>query len=309
MPKDSSFKPLKVVPIPVPKGNKHPPIPQPLLMDHEFTLGLIAPKGCGKTTMICNLLMFYKNYFHNILIFSPTINSDDKWDYIKDKDLIVENTPLKKFIKELEDKKKKENHIVETPAEPTGLEGLVNQKDFFESKISEDNFFTAYSDGRLEEIVAEQKTVIDLLKKHGKPKHLANRILVIFDDLVGSSLFAGTKGAFFTGLNTRHRHYSMSMMMVSQGYKEIPKTVRTNWTAIIVFGIGNEKEIEVIYEEFGMKLKSKDWLEMYRYATDDEYGFLYLNLFKPNGLKVMKNFDEYLTIRPKDDGGMEINNV
>lgn len=97
MPKDKSFKPLKVLPIPVPKGNDHPPIEHPQLMDHEFTLGkdhfykddypqpqllerdfslgLIAPKGCGKTTMICNLLMFYKKYFHTILVFSPTINS------------------------------------------------------------------------------------------------------------------------------------------------------------------------------------------------------------------------------------------
>lgn len=88
-----------------------------------------------------------------------------------------------------------------------------------------------------------------------------------------------------------------------------PKTARTNWTALIVFGIGNEKEIEVIYEEFGMHLNSKDWTEMYRYATKGPYNFLYLNMFKPDELKVMKNFDEYLTIRPADDGGLSINNV
>lgn len=43
--------------------------------------------------------------------------------------------------------------------------------------------------------------VIRLLKKYGEPKYLANRILIIFDDLVGSSLFAGSRGSYFKGGN------------------------------------------------------------------------------------------------------------
>jgi hypothetical protein len=334
MTKDLSFKPLKVSAIPVPKGNEHPPAPFPQLPDHEFTLGkridcsphdnldvcaissfhsqftlgLIAPKGSGKTTMICNLLMFYKKHFHNILIFSPTINSDDKWDYIKEKDLLLENVPLKKFLKSLEDKKKK-NQIVQSIEEPTGLEGFVNQKEFFSPKIQEEHFYTDYSDNALSDIIDEQNNVILMLKKHGKPKHLANRILIIFDDLVGSSLFAGSKGAYFTGFNTRHRHSSISMMMVTQGYKEIPKTIRSNWTAIIVFKIGNQKEVEVIYEEFNLGMNYKDWLEVYRYCTKEPHGFIYMNVYKEEGKQLMKNFDEYLFVRPPDEGGVEVTNV
>lgn len=74
------IKPLKVKPVPVP-ATDHPPAPHPQLMKHEFTLGLIAPKGCGKTTVICNMLAFYREYFHTILVFSPTIQSDEKWDW------------------------------------------------------------------------------------------------------------------------------------------------------------------------------------------------------------------------------------
>ena len=51
---------LKVEPIPVPRGYIHPPAPDEILPRHEFTLGLIAPKGSGKTTLIANLLKFYK---------------------------------------------------------------------------------------------------------------------------------------------------------------------------------------------------------------------------------------------------------
>ena len=77
------MKHLVVKPIPVPAQYKHPPPVSDVLPVHEFTLGLIAPKGAGKTTTIINLLNFYKGYFHSILVFSPTIESDEKWDWAK----------------------------------------------------------------------------------------------------------------------------------------------------------------------------------------------------------------------------------
>ncbi len=62
----------------------------PLIIEHDsvnvsnillsdFFLSF-RPKGAGKTTLIANLLYFYKSYFHNIYVFSPTVLSDEKWD-------------------------------------------------------------------------------------------------------------------------------------------------------------------------------------------------------------------------------------
>jgi hypothetical protein len=288
-------KVLVVKPIPVPSQYHHPPPPSEQLPVHEFTLGLIAPKGAGKTTVICNLLHFYKNYFHTILVFSPTINSDEKWDWIKNQKLLVENHPLKNWIKKMSEQRD-EDKIVQ--AAPLGheLEGLVNQRESFTGIIPEEHFFDTYDDNKFMEIMEEQMSMIKLLKKHGEPKYLANRILIIFDDLVGSSLFSGTRGSYFKGINTRHRHYSSSFIMVSQGYKEIPKTIRTNWTCLIVFEIGNEREVQVIYEEYAMGLKSDDWLELYKHATEEDHSFLFINFQKPKRMRMMKNFTNYLFI-------------
>lgn len=44
------------------------PIPDSLL--------ITGNKGAGKTTLIGNLLYYYKNYFHDIYVFSPTVLSD-----------------------------------------------------------------------------------------------------------------------------------------------------------------------------------------------------------------------------------------
>jgi hypothetical protein len=84
--------------------------------------------------------------------------------------------------------------------------------------------------------------------------------------------------------------------MVSQGYKEIPKTIRTNWTCLIVFEIGNEREVQVIYEEYAMGLKSDDWLELYKHATEEDHSFLFINFQKPKRMRMMKNFTNYLFI-------------
>lgn len=288
-------KVLVVKPIPVPSQYHHPVPPSEQLPIHEFTLGLIAPKGAGKTTVICNLLHFYKNYFHTILVFSPTINSDEKWDWIKNQKLLIENHALKKWIKKMSEQRDEDKIVQQAPLGHE-LEGLVNQRESFTGIIPEEHFFDTYDDEKFMEIMEEQMSMIKLLKKHNEPKYLANRILIIFDDLVGSSLFSGTRGSYFKGINTRHRHYSSSFIMVSQGYKEIPKTIRTNWTCLIVFEIGNEREVQVIYEEYAMGLKSDDWLELYKHATEEDHSFLFINFQKPKRMRMMKNFTNYLFI-------------
>lgn len=72
-------KNLKVDPIPV-SSIDHPDPPSDILPRHEFTIGLIAPKGSGKTTTLIRLLDFYRGFFHRIVVFSPTVKNDEKWD-------------------------------------------------------------------------------------------------------------------------------------------------------------------------------------------------------------------------------------
>ena len=162
------------------------------------------------------MLAFYKEQFHTILVFSPTIQSDEKWDWVKNQKLLVQNKPLLKWQKEMSEKYDK-NAIVQKAPMSFGNDGPVNPKEGFTGYIPEECFFDDYDEETFKEIMEEQKTMINLLKKHGKSKYLANRILIIFDDLVGSSLFSGSRGSYFKGVNTRHRHYSASFIMVSQG--------------------------------------------------------------------------------------------
>jgi len=289
---------LDVKPIPVPKSFIHPPPPNDVLPRHEFSIGIIAPKGSGKTTVIANLLKFYAGYFHSILIFSPTVASDEKWDWVKDQKLLSKNSKLDNWVREMSKEKRFTKEIIQPAPISIELMGLVKdkRKDPFDGKIPEECFYSDYDEETLQEIMDEQMKIVKLLKKHGKSKHLANRILFVFDDLVGSSLFSGKKENPFKRLNTNHRHYSSSLLMVSQAYKEIPKTVRTQFSCVIVFEIANDKELQVIYEENPMALKQNDWYEIYQHATEGDHDFLFINYQKPKRLRLMKNFDSVLFV-------------
>jgi hypothetical protein len=109
--------------------------------------------------------------------------------------------------------------------------------------------------------------------------------------------------------------------MVSQAYKEvsdptcplasvftssslrsqIPKTVRTNFTGLMLFEVPSEGEIKAIYEENPVGMKREQWDEAYRYCTHDEYSFCYINYKRPKRLRMMKNFDQFVFIGKDQD--------
>jgi hypothetical protein len=296
-------KSLIIKEVPVDLASFHPPPPNDILPRHEFSMGLIAPKGSGKTTLLVNLLMYYKQHFHTIIVFSPTVKNDDKWVYAKKQKLLLENLPLKKFLKSLEKKKDKTAFVMGRPKN-TPIDGSTSvdivtgscetKNTVFDPQIPEDCFIEEYSEADLVSILHEQQKMINLLSKHGKSKHLANRMLLIFDDLVGSSLFSRTRTNHFKKLNTNHRHSSVSILEVTQAYKEIPKTVRVNFTCLILFKIFNAKEVECIYEEYPMGLAKDEWYTTYEYCVNGEHDFLFYDISKPPQMRIMKNFQQYV---------------
>lgn len=268
--------------------------------------------GSGKTTLLCNLLKFYAGYFHNIYVVSPTVKNDEKWLWVKKQKLLSENLPLRAFLKQLEDKKRDENKVVgEAPKGGDPLLGHLHvntlaggkerkKSDKFDGKIPEACFMNEYTPEELRRVLDEKQKVIDLLEANGKTKHLADRDLWLFDDLVGSSLFSSSRDNPFKMLNTNHRHMSISIMMVSQAFKEIPKTVRTQFSCLIIFEIFSDSEVEAICNEFPMGLKKEAWYEMYHYCTGTPHSFLFYNIQRSDpDLRVMKNFDQVVFYRDK----------
>lgn len=144
-------------------------------------------------------------------MFSPTVASDEKWDWVKKLPLLVENKPLHDFLAN-EEKKVYRQQIVEKPPEPVPQ----HKRDIFDPIVPESCFKSEYNSDDLRQLMDDQMKMVRYLKSKGQSKHLANRCLIVFDDLVGSQLFSSARDNPFKTFNTNHRHYSFSALMVSQ---------------------------------------------------------------------------------------------
>lgn len=277
---------LEVTEIPD-SGKDHPNPPHPCLMKHEFTLALIAPKGAGKTTLLINLLKFYKGYFHKIIVFSPTVKKDEKWKYAKSLVLLKQNTELVEALAKIQKEKNKESIVPYDPPKFLLSDPQRGPPKKFTGKIDPEFFIADYTVEDLEDIIKQQAEMIEYLEKFGYTKHTADRILIVADDVVAAGLYSNAKNDKFKGLNTRHRHESVSIIMVTQAYKEIPKTVRSNFTGFIIFKINSDNELKVIYEEYPLGFTKNEWYDMYKECTDEKHGFMYFDLKKPPGQQIM----------------------
>lgn len=191
------------------KSLKHPPVAHPWLPQHEFSMLIVAPKGSGKTNFVCNMLLkHYKGYFNKVLVCSPTVDNDEKWDVVKEtKNILKENKQLDKIIN---------GSVVQRKIPKVVHNSNMNMesaKEKFDGIIPEDQFF---SDMNLipEKIKVFQETIAKLKPNFGKKaKYKADRVLLIMDDQAG--LFRSGTNNPIVNYVLKHRHYSSSLIIVT----------------------------------------------------------------------------------------------
>lgn len=98
---------------------------------------------------------------------------------VKQQKLLIENKPLKAWIKKEQQRRNGQfnDEIVQKPPISHDFDGVknTNEKELFDGKIPEGNFYDEYADDALERILTNQRHIIKALKKHGQPKYLADR--------------------------------------------------------------------------------------------------------------------------------------
>ena len=112
------------------------------------------------------------------------------------------------------------------------------------------------------------------------------RKLLVFDDCIGYF----DKSSVLGHLATRYRHYNISVIICSQQYKKIPLIMRNCATAIIFFNLGNKKEFEKIFDEFGRSF-GENFLDVILPYLKERYSFIFVNV---EDQKVYSNFNKLL---------------
>jgi hypothetical protein len=118
------------------------------------------------------------------------------------------------------------------------------------------------------------KTILDMQEDADQKK-----VLVILDDFVSYKKFTNSNELLRFAVQSRH--YNISMMVLSQCYYLVPKSIRLNMSALFYFK-GNAQETETISEMYCPGgYSKKEFIELIEKATEEPYSFIHINTHIP----------------------------
>ena len=226
----------------VPKKTKEYAVQQ---ADHEILpslpcrMALLGPSGSGKTILLQSLLTDL--YTHRgRSVFSRI--------YIWSPSVLVDSAwePVIKMCKEM---------------------GQDDEKEQF--------LFQTYSPSDLDKVISVQKDVVARCKAMKMKK--CYQICIVIDDFADRPDFTRQERLVWE-LFFRGRHAKISTIISTQKWKAISPAIRSQATALMVFRLRSQMELDAFCEEVSALIDKKTVMRFYREATEEPYSFLYVRL-------------------------------
>lgn len=127
-----------------------------------------------------------------------------------------------------------------------------------------------------------------------------NARLFIMDDVAGELFNRGGKPTVVQHAFMRLRHINGSIIVTSQEYMMLPKTVRVNTNHLILFEMNNRKERKTVATEHGNGLSEREFNDLTNQVWKDRYSFLFIDYGQPIGTRFRKNLNMVM-IHPDND--------
>lgn len=163
--------------------------------------------------------------------------------------------------------------------------GLDDKLDMIKAKWKYDNFRPDV----IEAIVNQQKAIKTL-----EPNKVPN-ILIILDDCLQSRAF-NHHGAIETGF-VRLRHYNISLIITSQKYSGLSRTIRLNCKCLVIFEPYNQSEFDHILDENTDKYTRLKLKNMMDDVYSQPYSFLMINnTERDKSKRYIDSFKRYLIL-------------
>jgi hypothetical protein len=248
-----------------------------LLPRPEFSMLVSASKGCGKSSLLINMLInpdLLAGKFNQIHIISPTNRLDEKWNILRQSKVL---TPNFKLLKEYQNT----NRV-------SIVDYGTNQNPEYNLELTNNNFTEEVSIELIKGIIAEQKMVIE---KFGKS--YADRVLMLFDDTASNKKFWNSQAVQQLMFNSRH--YKVSLIITTQAFHSIPKSLRLNMSMLIVYYTANATELKSIYEENSSNLNFNQFKRMFDYVCNDRpFNFLTINYQNSQEYRYSYCFEKFI---------------
>lgn len=112
-------------------------------------------------------------------------------------------------------------------------------------------------------------------------KNNVKKMLIIFDDIVSHKKFCNSP--IFLQYAVMSRHWNISLMILSQAYHRIPKSVRLQMSSLIFFK-GSNKELDALTDDFvAPGMSHKTFKNIVSNTTNKRFNFFYVDIHRPIG--------------------------
>jgi len=169
---------------------------------------------------------------------------------------------------------------------------------FVQQHLSQDDeeeqfLFPEFRPSDLHHIIETQRKVTEIAKKK-KGNNKLFSICIILDDIADNEAIARREQQLHS-LFVRHRPIYVSTVLSTQKYRALANIVRVNATALIIFRVRSQAEMDALVEENSAIIGKKPLIELYHKAVDQPHGFLYIDLTaKTPADMFFRNFEEPL---------------
>lgn len=151
--------------------------------------------------------------------------------------------------------------------------------------IGPDQYYEELTEDNLQEILDNIEYETEMRKQNKKPKP---EFLLILDDCI--HMLKGKNGKKLAELVTQNRHHALSNFVLVQKWNNyLPTLIRSNVDCIAYWHTQSKKELKSFIED--MNGEESELMDLYNYATDEPYSFLYINQYNPSRPMYFKRFD------------------
>ena len=158
-------------------------------------------------------------------------------------------------------------------------------------KLPKENFLNEFDKSILDSILTNRK---DLIEKKGIEWVAKNsRVCLIFDDMIAENIM---KTPEMLKMFALLRHFLCSVVIASQSFKKIPRSIRINSNFVSIFP-SLESEIQVMLDEICPSgINKKEFRQIIDRCTEGRYDFMGIQNHADPGKRIRKNLNEIINL-------------